>query len=626
MKKILILLSFTAFFLFGCNDMLDRPQLTAWDDENFWTSESQLRLYANGFYDHAFYGYSTAAAAHTGYQFSDDYMNEAAQTPFTSIVPNSRGNNETALQWTSIYGGRDWNFLWIRKANIMIDRIENKMGNILTPDQKNHWLGVARFFRALDYASLVSTFGDVPYYDREIGSAELDELYKPRTPRNQVMDAIHDDFVFAMENIRGTATTAKAELTPLVVASFVSRWALFEGTWQKYHHNDQARVQKFLNLAVRAAEVVINSYGTNASRFNASFRSLFVSTEANTLNEVILYRRYSQDKSLTHSIGSSCNMVDGRWYGPNISLVMAFICNDGTDWQTSPENGFDPALDNQYFDMVNLIKTRDSRFEASFYKHPTRRSQPSNLYVTKFVARHALAYKEPGASTTGPPIQWSGSANTNGYPVLRYSEVLLNWIEAKYERGDNITQTDIDNSINLIRRRPLDPEAIAAGVRQTAALNISLLPDSPDRGDVPQLLWEIRRERRMEFAFEYSRLQDLRRWRKLEYMDNIENPKTLWGAWSKLTDIRDIPDNNLASLRGSIGVVDMEGNKTVFDGSNTALEGFFYRVAANASPRPPFLNVFNVNPYLAPVGRNQRIDYQNKGYVLEQTTGWPNEI
>ena len=626
MKKIVILLSFAAFSLFGCNKMLDRPQLTAWDDENFWSSETQLRLYANGFYDHAFYGYSTSAAAHTGYQFSDDYMNEAAQSNFTSTVPNSRGGTGTDLSWSSVYGGLDWNFAWIRKSNVMINRIENKMSNILTPDQKNHWLGVARFFRALDYAGLVSTFGDVPYYDHEVGSAELDELYKPRTPRNQVMDAVYDDFVFALENVKGTVSAAKAELNHLVVAGFVSRWALFEGTWQKYHLNDNARSQKFLNLAVRAAEVVINTYGTAASRFNADFRSLFVSFNANNLNEVILYRRYSQDKSLTHSIATSCNLIDGRWYGPNVSLVMAFICNDGADWQTSPTNGLDASLNNQNFEMSNLAKTRDSRFEATFYKYATRRSQPSNLYIAKFVARSALAYKEPGSSLTGPSIEWTGSTNTNGYPVLRYAEVLLNWIEAKYERGDNITQTNIDNSINLIRRRPLASEAVAAGVKQTAPLNISSLPDSPDRGDVPQLLWEIRRERRMEFACEYSRLQDLRRWKKLEYMDNVANPKTLWGAWSKLTDIKDIPDNNLSSLRGTIGVVDMKGNKTVYDGNNPSLEGFFYRVAANNSPRQPFLNVFNVNPYLAPIGINQRADYRNRGYVLAQTPGWPDEI
>ena len=49
--------------------------------------------------------------------------------------------------------------------------------------------------------------------------------------------------------------------------------------------------------------------------------------------------------------------------------------------------------------------------------------------------------------------------------------------------------------------------------------------------DVSPLLWEIRRERRMEFAFEFSRIIDLRRWKKLNYMTPIANPDLLMGTW-----------------------------------------------------------------------------------------------
>jgi hypothetical protein len=42
--------------------------------------------------------------------------------------------------------------------------------------------------------------------------------------------------------------------------------------------------------------------------------------------------------------------------------------------------------------------------------------------------------------------------------------------------------------------------------------------------------------------------------------------------------------------------------------------------------RRQFLDVAGVNPYLAPVGRNQRIDYQTKGYDLKQTEGWPSDL
>ena len=64
----------------------------------------------------------------------------------------------------------------------------------------------------------------------------------------------------------------------------------------------------------------------------------------------------------------------------------------------------------------------------------------------------------------------------------------------------------MDKSINAIRNRPLDAAAIAKGVQKTAPFNdLQLLPDDPARdADVPSLIWEIRRERRMEFVFENS--------------------------------------------------------------------------------------------------------------------------
>ena len=208
-------------------------------------------------------------------------------------------------------------------------------------------------------------------------------------------------------------------------------------------------------------------------------------------------------------------------------------------------------------------------------------------------------------------------------PVLRFAEVVLNWVEAKAELG-TCTQADIDKSINAIRNRPLASDATAAGVTKTAPLKLDNLPNSPNRGDVPQLLWEIRRERRMEFAFEYGRLQDLRRWKKLEYMDAAKNPDILLGIWTKLSDIQDFATSWQADLKDRIGVVDMNGNKTVFNGTNPNIEGFYYRT--NAVNRLPYLDLYNINPYLAPVGRNQRILYENRGYYLAQTKGWSDEI
>src|SRR5690606_36219939 len=193
---------------------------------------------------------------------------------------------------------------------------------------------------------------------------------------------------------------------------------------------------------------------------------------------------------------------------------------DGQVWENSGLTGAGN------FDLDNLIKTRDSRFEATFYSKPEPLNRGAYYYITKFFPRDIE--KRVKVDGLPMPAEFVGDKNETEAPVLRYAEVLLNWIEARAELatlgGNAVSQDDIEKSINKIRNRPLAQEAIDRGVTKTAPLNLSALPADPNRdADVSPLLWEIRRERRMEFVFETSRLLDLRRWSKLAYVDNNLN-------------------------------------------------------------------------------------------------------
>lgn len=214
--------------LFGSCEVLDRPSLTTAEDDSYWQSEESVRLYAHSFYGHFFPGYgvgwTTAYAPGNNYAFSDDVVRLSSQAQFTRTVPISKESTSLDLgEWQSEYTGPTWNFAWVRKANIMSDRIQERMKDVLNEEQYNHWFAIARFFRALEYARLVNVFGDVPYYDFAPLNTQLDELYKDRTPRNEVMDHVYDDFKFAMENVRLNDGTRN--VNRYVVSALVSRWA-----------------------------------------------------------------------------------------------------------------------------------------------------------------------------------------------------------------------------------------------------------------------------------------------------------------------------------------------------------------------------------------------------------------
>lgn len=615
--KIFSFIATCAFACASCNDVLERTSQTTAEDPEYWVNETNVRLYANAFYPNFFPGYGvgygqTAYTPNGQYNFNDDVVVKGSQPQFSRSVPSSKGSIELTLDWESQFTGPSWNFAWVRKACVMKDRIQQLMGDKLTGEQFRHWLGIARFFHALEYARLVNVFGDVPYYSHEVHRDQLSEIYKERSPRNEVMDSVFADFRYALQNVK--QDDGAQYVNRYVVAAFVSRWALFEGSWQKYHYQNNERAKLCFNLAVEAAQVVINS---DRYAIATDFRSLFGSTDLTKAKDCILYRKYDAEQGVTHCVASYCNLNSPTDMGPNLDLIKAFICNDGKDWNSTTMTA---AKD---FTLDSLIATRDPRFEASFYHKPTENAKSCGLYVTKFIPRSALSYLNLTGGSPAPEFQ--GDKNVTGYPVMRYAEVLLNWIEAKAELATlgeaAVTQADIDRSINAIRKRPLDAEAIERHVKQTAPMKLDDLNNDPKRDvDVSPLLWEIRRERRMEFAFEFSRVIDLRRWKKLNYMDTDANPDLLMGTWVNFpTELPKVLNDKTV---GAYRVMNAAGKLVTYNGKNANLmKGFFY--PKETIGRLPFLNLPNVNPYLSPIGYNDIKNYAKEGYHLSQTKGWP---
>ncbi len=602
-----ILLS--TLFISSCEDFLDRPQLNNPDDQSFWTQENNIRLFANEFYPQFFVGYNsswTLDYSHfKGYMFSDDVVSKNVQSLFETSVPPSRGsssNTTSAPAWMAQYAGPTWYFGWIRKANMMLNRLDTRMKGTLSTESMNHWTAVARFFKALDYCRLVSVFGDVPYFEDEFSTGDKDIMYKDRTPRNEVMDKVYDDFKYAIQNLR--ENDGNQCLNKNIAAGFISRWMLFEGTWQKYQNNDNTRAKKFLDFAVEASEIIMNS---GKYEIATDMHTLFGSDNLAGNKECILYRHYDATQSVTHCIASYNCSYEAQDQSANLDVVKAFICKDGKDWQNSTVENADK------FDLANLIKTRDPRFEASFLDK-LNVSAAALLFTSKFVDR-------TGPKLTAPiPAKYYSNTNTNDAPVIRLGEILLNWIEAKAELatlGETaVTQADIDESINILRKRPLDEEAINKGVVKSALMSLAALPNDPSRdADVPQLIWEIRRERRMELFMEPSRLLDLKRWKKINYMKGSVKPDILKGIWVDLS--KEMPSLLTTAKKGITQVMKADGSIVKFNGSNAAdMVGFY--LPEGVKDRDDFTD----RVYLSPVGKSQIDLYTSQGYKLTQTKGW----
>src|SRR5690606_6613259 len=116
-------------------------------------------------------------------------------------------------------------------------------------------------------------------------------LFAGRDSRTVVIDSVIADLNYAVAHLNASADPTRSLITRDVAYAFLSRVALFEGTFRKYHtqYNLGGTVNELLNIAATAAKTVMenNVYGVHTgSGQDMSYRDLFIS-EAPVSREVI---------------------------------------------------------------------------------------------------------------------------------------------------------------------------------------------------------------------------------------------------------------------------------------------------------------------------------------------------
>ena len=578
------LLLATAVSFSSCDDFLTRdPQDTVTDVPSFWNNEENLRTSFLDYYTYFFPGYRSGWNRADNFaetnvaDWTDDNAQEVA-TLFTKVAPTTDADN--------------WNFEKIRNMNLLLSRIQSSS---LGEEAKNHWSGVARLFRAMEYAKLVQKFGDVPYYDAVVGSTDNEQLYRARDPRTTVMDKVNEDLAFACANIRVNDGTKGLTVNRAVAQGFASRIMLFEGTWQKYHANNTAKAAEYLKAAKDYAAALMQ---TNAYSIAPSYKSLTTSEDLAGNPEIIMYRSYVENV-IMHSLMSFQN-TEHEKSSPSRSFVDAFLTKNGLPIHQAGNTDYKGK------EYAKEIQNRDPRLADNIDEESGLRLNgvaavyaASGYYANRYVNKDLI--NKPGGMS---------STNTTDAPVMKLNEVMLNYIEAAAELADlgqyTLTQADFDKTINAIRDRQSTqmPHLTLAG----NALKVNGVEiNDPDRdATVKPIIWEIRRERRVELAYEGLRFNDLRRWGKLEYADMTKNKKLNMGAWINKADY---PEN--AEALAKITLCD-ENGKIV-----TGNEGYIMPITEVAKMR-----VMADKDYLYPIPVDQITMYENHGFKLTQNPGW----
>ena len=526
MKRIINILSIAAAALFAsaCMDLSPKAQLS---DAQVWSSPANYSLFANQFYGWTrdFQGSDYMCSWTDGVH--SDTRSDLVATPNLNVY--SAGSNSipsTDGNYGTLYKRIYYTNLLLKNAA----EFEPK-ADIAIP------MGEAYFFRAYFYFELVQIFGDVIYTDTPL-DMDSEKLYGKRNDRLEVIRHCVDDLKKAAE-LLPEMPTEDGRVAKGAANAFLSRVALYEGSWQKFHNNNASAANELFATAAAAAKAVIDSkayslFYSDALGGKDSYRYMFIleNTDCNPAKltkadnkEYIFSHRHDEatkkiGTNITHGAQNSGVYVTRK-------LADMYRCQDGLPIAKSPKFQGYTGQNTEFAD-------RDNRMNATLLRHGQKYWNNDGKWRTTWTAAD-----EEDALTCDRRSQ-SGYINnkwaterkvddTNegyDYPVIRYAEVLLNYAEAVYEQGESISDADLDLSLNLVRQRS-NPDMVKLSNSLVSANGLSMRD-------------EIRAERTVELALEGFRVDDLKRWKtaETEMPQNLRGiPMTGWFAtnWTNQT-------------------------------------------------------------------------------------------
>ena len=501
--------------LASCDDLLDTEPYDQFTKSNYFTSETNVQLFANYFYN-TFDGYGNNGS------YGDYYFN---------TLNDDQGTTGTASwSYTSVPGSSTaWSspYVEIRRANTLINAIPDVAS--MSDAKKANWMGVARLYRAWQHYKVVRNYGDCYWVEKELDNNDGDILYGPRQPRNDVMDKVLEDLNYACDNITMNAGSRTA-FNQYVALAMKAEVCLYEGTYSKYVKNDNARANTYLTQAKQACEKIMNS---GKFQLNSDFQGNFNSLDLKGNTEMIMYKHYVKG-SLTHgTIDYTCGSTQVK--GMTKDAFDSYLFRDGKPLATTTmdknDRGVIVTLDDnsgfgeaKHIDISAVLANRDPRLSA----HVDKIIQFPGSGYARFGGAQSTAstgygvwlFDSKAVADLSNAERQSTNGNYTDAPIFWYAEILLNYAEACAELG-SITDADLNKSINLLRDRVGMPHMTTA-VEADPANNMG----------VSNIIWEIRRERRVELMYAMNdRYNSLRRWNKLELLDTENHPNICRGAF-----------------------------------------------------------------------------------------------
>lgn len=486
MKKYIYKISLVCFIVFGialssCTE-LDLVQEDAASSGNWYQTKDQFRQSLNEGYREVFWPIDEV---HEGMDDDWQYRDEIDEIKAGTLSSEYSASSKI---WSNLYKG-------IARMLSIIKQLESQQ--VLNQEDQKQMLAEANFLRASYWSYLISHYGDVPFYEKELSTDEAFEI--ERTSKDLIKEKIYEYYDNAAANL-------PTSYNGLKYATKGAAYAM------------KARIALYLDDYQITAEATRQCMDLKEYELYPNYAELFLPTTKNSKETIFHIPRSSE---------LNVNLARARYflprihsgyagYNPTWELLASYECIDGLPVDESP-----------FFDPNNPFKNRDPRCletiipfgsfadndgrvqsDGSTFLGIEYNAHPAKKLVTDYVKNKEI--KNLDTRSIGPYASFNGLSLKKGITedyidyktdpdliIVRYADVLLMYAEAKIELDD--IDASVLNALNVVRDRAY----------------ANSLFDNPriETTDQDKLRYKVRNERRAELAFEGMRYMDLIRWK-----------------------------------------------------------------------------------------------------------------
>jgi hypothetical protein len=440
----------------SCTDkFLDAVPNDQLSDATFWKSENDVNMALAG----AYRGWENGMNVVMGDAMTDNDYSHMAVTGFQQV-----GNGTVSPQNVLVGTGlRAFSYTQIRKYNNFLENVDKAPVNAALKDKLK---AEVRFLRAYDYFLKVMYFGDMPLITKLVPSTELPS----RTPAAEIHAFILDELdkiskILPVQNV----ITSKGHITAGAALALKARLELYLGKYDD---------------AMASAKAVIDM---GVYELYPNYEQLFYRQNKANNKESIAEIQHIQNDYFTSIPWQRLPSFKGGYAENSVSRTMvdAYETSNGLPITQDPSYNPDKPFDNRDPRLAMSVAYPGSMWFGRIYTalNPQINGSSNPDYYLNDGSKAGQMSKK----YLDPLIQNAERQNFDApIMVIRLAEMYLTYAEAAVETGKNLALGL--EYLNKLRTR--------AGHIKATTLTREL----------------VRRERRVELAFEGLRYFDIKRW------------------------------------------------------------------------------------------------------------------